>query len=78
MVRTAGFWSQTWRFLARFLWRALGAGAADGFERVWLSVERWNEPAISLYEKVGFRASDTESFEHEMAIRLADQTESTG
>ena len=62
----------------RLLKTLLGAGAADGFERVWLSVERWNEPAISLYEKVGFRASDTESFEHEMAIRLADQTESTG
>jgi len=48
----------------------LGAGRAAGFERVWLSVERWNEPAISLYEKVGFEPSDTESFEHEMTIRL--------
>ncbi|SDZ95692.1 Acetyltransferase (GNAT) family protein [Haloplanus vescus] len=48
----------------------LGAGEAAGVERVWLTVERWNEPAISLYEKVGFRASDTESFEHEMTIRL--------
>ena len=48
----------------------LGAGRAAGVERVWLTVERWNDPAISLYEKVGFVASDTESFEHEMAIRL--------
>jgi len=48
----------------------LGAGRAAGIERVWLSVERWNDPAISLYEKVGFVTSDTESFEHEMAIRL--------
>ena len=48
----------------------LGVGRSAGVERVWLSVERWNEPAISLYEKVGFVPSDTESFEHEMAIRL--------
>jgi ribosomal protein S18 acetylase RimI-like enzyme len=48
----------------------LGAGQAAGLERVWLTVERWNEPAISLYEKVGFVSSDTESFEHEMTIRL--------
>jgi len=48
----------------------LGAGTAAGFERVWLSVERWNESAVSLYEKVGFVPSDTESFEHEMTIRL--------
>jgi len=48
----------------------LGAGEAAGVERVWLTVERWNKPAISLYEKVGFEPSDTESFEHEMAIRL--------
>ena len=56
----------------RVLETLLGAGEDAGFERVWLTVERWNDPAISLYEKVGFRASDTESFEHEMAIRLGD------
>jgi RimJ/RimL family protein N-acetyltransferase len=56
----------------------LGAGEEAGVERVWLTVERWNEPAINLYEKVGFRTSDAESFEHEMGLRLADQTESTG
>jgi GNAT superfamily N-acetyltransferase len=49
----------------------LGTGREAGIERVWLTVERWNDPAISLYEKVGFVASDTESFEHEMTIRLA-------
>jgi ribosomal protein S18 acetylase RimI-like enzyme len=62
----------------RLLETLLGAGAVDGFEQVWLTVERWNEPAIRLYEHVGFHAIDTESFEHRMAIRLADQTESTG
>jgi len=56
----------------RLLETLLGAGEAAGFDRVWLSVERWNDPAISLYEKVGFRASDTESFEHEMSLRLRD------
>ena len=48
----------------------LGAGREAGVERVWLSVERWNGSAIALYEKVGFVPSDTESFEHEMTIRL--------
>jgi GNAT superfamily N-acetyltransferase len=54
----------------RLIETLLGAGRAAGIERVWLSVERWNEPAISLYETVGFVPVDTESFEHEMAIRL--------
>jgi RimJ/RimL family protein N-acetyltransferase len=62
----------------RLLRTLLGAGTEGGFGRVWLSVERWNNRAISLYEKVGFRADDTDTFEHEMSIRLADQTESTG
>jgi len=48
----------------------LGWGQETGIERVWLSVERWNEPAIRLYEKVGFETTDSASFELEMAIRL--------
>lgn len=48
----------------------LGAAAADGIERVWLAVERWNDPAIALYRKVGFETTNTESFEIEMSIRL--------
>ncbi|PSP85886.1 hypothetical protein BRC83_01995 [Halobacteriales archaeon QS_1_68_17] len=48
----------------------LGLAAETGVERVWLTVERWNEPAIALYEKVGFEVSDAQSFEMEMAIRL--------
>jgi ribosomal protein S18 acetylase RimI-like enzyme len=50
----------------------LGHGKEQGIERVWLTVERWNEPAIGLYEKVGFEIRNTESFELEMAIRIAD------
>jgi ribosomal protein S18 acetylase RimI-like enzyme len=48
----------------------LGHAADEGVERVWLTVERWNKPAIHLYEKVGFEMVDSESFEQEMSIRL--------
>lgn len=50
----------------------LGAGRADGLDKVWLTVERWNKPAVALYRKVGFESSDDGSFELEMAARLAD------
>lgn len=49
----------------------LGWGQEEGIERVWLSVERWNDPAIRLYEKVGFETTDNASFEREMTLRLA-------
>jgi len=48
----------------------LGYGKDQGVDRVWLTVERWNEPAIGLYQKVGFEIRNTESFELEMAIRI--------
>ncbi|MFB6153695.1 MAG: N-acetyltransferase family protein [Halodesulfurarchaeum sp.] len=48
----------------------LGYGVEQGVKRVWLTVERWNRPAINLYKKVGFETSDAQSFEHEMSIRL--------
>ena len=48
------------------------SGREAGVERIWLTVERWNAPAIALYRKMGFEASDTDSFELEMAARLAD------
>jgi len=50
----------------------LGHGHTHGISKVWLTVERWNHPAVSLYEKVGFETTGAESFELEMAIRLAD------
>lgn len=50
--------------------RLLGHGQAEGVECVWLTVERWNEPAIALYEKAGFETMGSEDFELEMAIRL--------
>jgi ribosomal protein S18 acetylase RimI-like enzyme len=50
----------------------LGAGREAGIDRVWLTVERWNNPAVSLYRKVGFESSDTGGFELEMAAKLAE------
>jgi len=50
----------------------LGYGAANGVDRVWLTVERWNRAAVGLYKKVGFETSDAESFELEMTALLAD------
>ncbi len=50
----------------------LGYGDSVGITKVWLSVERWNHPAVSLYKKVGFETTGAESFELEMAIRLGE------
>lgn len=48
----------------------LGYGRANDVEKVWLTVERWNRAAVSLYKKIGFETSDAESFELEMTLRL--------
>lgn len=48
----------------------LGAAATQGVTKIWLTVERWNDPAVHLYRKVGFEVTDAKSFELEMAIRL--------
>lgn len=48
----------------------LGEGARQGVSLVWLTVERWNEAAISLYRAVGFETTESESFELEMRLRL--------
>ncbi len=53
----------------------LGYGQANGIEKVWLTVERWNHAAVALYKKIGFETSDAESFELEMAIRLHESSE---
>jgi ribosomal protein S18 acetylase RimI-like enzyme len=49
----------------------LGEGKRRGIERVWLTVERWNGPAVNLYRDVGFETTSSENFELEMALRLA-------
>ncbi|MFB6228258.1 MAG: N-acetyltransferase family protein [Halobacteriales archaeon] len=56
---------------SRLIRSLLGEGERRGVERVWLSVERWNTPAVNLYRDVGFETTNAESFELEMAIRLA-------
>jgi GNAT superfamily N-acetyltransferase len=48
----------------------LGSAAEDGIERVWLAVERWNDPAIALYRRVGFEPVDNPDFEMVMTLRL--------
>jgi ribosomal protein S18 acetylase RimI-like enzyme len=50
---------------------ALGLSQRHGVERVWLSVERWNQPAVALYEKIGFERTGGGGFELEMALRLS-------
>lgn len=54
----------------RLLRNLLGYASDRGIECVWLTVERWNGPAITLYENVGFELCGSESFEQEMSIRL--------
>lgn len=48
----------------------LGLGQSDGVEQVWLTVERWNRPAIHIYEAGGFETTNAARFELEMSIRL--------
>ncbi|ADJ16355.1 GNAT family N-acetyltransferase [Halalkalicoccus jeotgali] len=55
---------------SRLIRALLGYGARTGIEKVWLTVERWNHPAVTLYESVGFESSSVESFELEMTLRL--------
>ncbi|MFP8951492.1 GNAT family N-acetyltransferase [Natrialbaceae archaeon A-arb3/5] len=53
----------------------LGYASDQGISRVWLTVERWNTPAIGLYERVGFERTGSETFEQEMGIRLEGASE---
>lgn len=54
---------------------SLGAAQEHGIDRVWLSVERWNKPAIKLYDKLGFERMTDTGFELEMTIRLGPQSD---
>lgn len=54
----------------RLLEALLGLAEREGVDRVWLSVERWNNPAIAIYRKIGFERVDDGSFELKMALRL--------
>ena len=54
----------------RLIRALLGAGTKARRGRVWLTVERWNRPAIGLYRDVGFETTEAGSFDLEMALRL--------
>lgn len=61
----------------RMMEALLGLGQREGVGGVWLSVERWNEPAIALYRKVGFEQTDDDSFEMRMELRLNDENDTS-
>jgi len=49
----------------------LGLAQQEGIDRVWLTVERWNDPAVRLYHSVGFETTEETGLELEMGVRLA-------
>jgi GNAT superfamily N-acetyltransferase len=55
---------------SRLIEALLGLGSVRGATKIWLTVERWNRPAVGLYKKLGFEVCDSESFEMEMSLRL--------
>ncbi len=59
---------------SRLIRHLLGEGSENGVERVWLTVERWNTPAVNLYRDVGFQTASAENFELEMALQLDGDT----
>jgi GNAT superfamily N-acetyltransferase len=55
---------------SRLIRGLLGAGQANGVERIWLTVERSNHVAMNLYRSVGFETSSAGGIEHEMELQL--------
>ncbi|MFB6172087.1 MAG: N-acetyltransferase family protein [Haloarculaceae archaeon] len=55
---------------SRLVRSLLAHGAANGVERVWLTVERTNRVARQLYRSTGFAVTE-EGVEYDMALRLA-------
>lgn len=59
--------------IGRHLIEALLAEALDrGAERIWLTVERWNHPAVNLYRDVGFMELKGDSLEKEMGMTVVE------
>lgn len=48
----------------------LGAAQDRDIRRIWLTVERWNVPALELYRSVGFETVQADRFDIEMAMAL--------
>lgn len=57
----------------RLIRSVLAEGRDRGSERIWLTVERWNEVAIQLYRDVGFETTSAESFELVMDLDLGSE-----
>lgn len=51
----------------------LGLGRARGVTRVWLTVQRWNHPAIAVYRRTGFEPEGAEGLEIVMARSLDER-----
>ncbi len=54
----------------------LGLCQQKDIRKIWLTVERWNKPAINLYRKVGFQTLNSQQMELEMALVLDDPEDS--
>lgn len=52
------------------MYTLLGYGREEGITQVWLSVEAWNNHAITLYENFGFEKHNVARTEVEMALQL--------
>lgn len=55
---------------SRLIRGLLGFGQEQGVKRVWLTVERSNHIAMSLYRSVGFESASAAGIEHEMELQL--------
>jgi len=51
----------------------LGLAHARGLGRIWLTVQRWNHPAIAVYRKTGFDREGEEGLEIIMARSVAEE-----
>jgi len=54
----------------------LGLAQERGIPQVWLTVERWNDPAVRLYHAVGFETTEESGLELEMGIQLTEKSDS--
>ncbi|MDY6774501.1 MAG: GNAT family N-acetyltransferase [Halobacteria archaeon] len=57
---------------SRLIRALLGHAVKKDVDEIWLTVERWNEAAISLYRDVGFEKLSTEPFGMRMGMEIAD------
>ncbi|HKK27210.1 MAG TPA: GNAT family N-acetyltransferase [Gemmatimonadota bacterium] len=51
----------------------LGLARVRGLGRIWLTVQRWNHPAIAVYHKTGFELEGEEGLEIVMSCSVAGE-----